>query len=462
MAFSNIDSADIKLGKFLQIVFSAGVMNQISEDHRDWEMVMKNRVNDPDGRERRFLFQKTYGTAAVQYNTPGVSGSSFPASQQMTVEEHSAVYKEVNATVEIEYNLWNRARKSPAKYAEPLALEFVSKTIATKRRFAADLYGDGTGVVGQVASSAVSNGKLVVTLASGSAALGHIGFFEFGDLLVSRDSAGAADAPTLSSGTFSHWRIDDRSRGRTLADADTVTLAAVLDTGADGVVTAAGAVDSNTLFYRAFQPTGGASALDRSAITDFGTATEVMAGLESLASADGRTIHGIQMSGANAATVLDANGDAFDSSLIQQGLSQTKLRVGEGKYSWKMLCMAPEAQDSLIEARETDRRFHTVEDNKRGVRFWAYQHGGDTLETYTSEFIPKKRVWALPEAKAASKKVLEFHGTDFEPVSANGGDKFHLKPSGSGHQRVISSYLEAYALLICNHPAAILQIKNFS
>jgi hypothetical protein len=180
-----------------------------------------------------------------------------------------------------------------------------------------------------------------------------------------------------------------------------------------------------------------------------------------LASADGRIIHGITMSGANAATVLDAGGNAFDSSLIQQGMSQLKVRVGEGKYKWKMLCMAPEAQDSLIEARETDRRFHTVEDNKRGVRFWAYQHGNDSLETYTSEFVPKKRCYALPEA-AAGKKVLEFHGTDFEPVRANGGDEFHLKPSGSGHQRVISSYMEAYALLICSHPAAILKIQNFS
>lgn len=454
MAVSKIE--DQNLGKFLQIVFSAGVMNQISEDHRDWEMISKNKVKDPDGRSRRFLFQRTLGAAAVQYRPSAGTNKAFPSAQQISVEEHEAFYKELNATVEIEYNLWNRARKSPAKYAEPLALEFVSKTVATKRRLAADLYGDGTGVVCEAASAVDGASSVEVTLSSASSAAGHIGFAEFGDLLVAKAQDGSDVVSSVTGGSLAAWRIKDRQRGATLSAADKVILEPVDADGAVLGVTASNIV-ATTVFYRVGQDT----IPDRTALGDLGTATEVMAGLESLASADGRLIHGITMSGANAATVLDAGGNAFDSSLIQQGMSQLKVRVGEGKYKWKMLAMAPEAQDSLIEARETDRRFYTVEDNKRGVRFWAYQHGNDSLETYTSEFIPKKRCYALPEA-AAGKKVLEFHGTDFEPVRANGGDEFHLKPSGSGHQRVISSYMEAYALLICNHPAAILQIKNFS
>lgn len=458
MTVSKIE--DHNLGKFLQIVFSAGVMNQISEDHRDWELIFKSKVKDPDGRSRRFLFQKTLGAAAVQYRPSAGTNKAFPSAQQISVEEHEAFYKELNATVEIEYNLWNRARKSPAKYAEPLAQEFVSKTVATKRRLAADLYGDGTGVVCEAASAVDGASSVEVTLSSASSAAGHIGFAEFGDLFLAQTQAGAAVGPSIAppnvNTDFYAWRVKDRSRGATLSAADKVTLEAIDADGAVLELTASNIV-ATTVFYRVGQDT----IPNRSALGDLGTATEVMAGLESLASADGRIIHGITMSGANAATVLDAGGNAFDSSLIQQGMSQLKVRVGEGKYKWKMLAMAPEAQDSLIEARETDRRFHTVEDNKRGVRFWAYQHGNDSLETYTSEFVPKKRCYALPEA-AAGKKVLEFHGTDFEPVRANGGDEFHLKPSGSGHQRVISSYMEAYALLICNHPAAILQIKNFS
>lgn len=462
MAFQNI--TEQKLGKFLQIVFTAGVMNQISEDHRDWEMVMKNRVGDPDGRSRRFLFQKSFGAAAIQYRNPGQSGQSFPSAQQISVEEHEAVYKELDATIEIEYNLWDRARKSPAKYAEPLAMEFMSKTVAAKRRLAADLYGDGSGAVGEVASVADGSASTVVTLSSANAAKGHIGFFEYGDLLVAvvdsetNSQADAAPAPTVT-GTFAAWRVVEVRRSTSLSAADSVVLEPVDASGAALSLTASN-LPAGAIFHRVGQP----SIRSKTAFAglDAGSATEVIAGLESLASADGRLIHGITMSGSNAATVLDAGGAAFDSSLVQSGMSKVKLRVGEGKYGWKMLVMAPETQDSLIEARETDRRFQSVEDNKRGIRFWAYQHGNDVLETYTSEFVPKKRVYALPEAKAGQKKVIEFYGTDFEPVRANGGDEFHLKPASSGHQRVISSYLTAHGLLLSNHPAAILKIENFS
>lgn len=465
MAFQGI--AEQKLGKFLQIVFTAGVMNQISEDHRDWEMIQKSRVADPDGRSRRFLFQKSFGAAAIQYRNPGQSGQAFPAAQQISVEEHEAVYKEIDATVEIEYNLWDRARKSPAKYAEPLAMEFMSKTIAAKRRLAADLYGDGSGVVAEVASAASpSANKVEVTLSSAASALGHVGFLEYGDLLVQAPKNGtAATAPTVT-GTFYAWRVVDILRSTSLSAADKVVLEAVDASGAV-LPLSASAIAAGEVFYRVGQPeltlaAGATQGLDLTSISDWGTASSVIAGLESLASNDGRVIHGIDMEGSNAATVLDANGAAFDSSILQSGMSKVKLRVGEGKYSWKMLAMAPETQDSLIEARETDRRFQSVEDNKRGIRFWAYQHGNDVLETYTSEFVPKKRVYAMPEAKAGQKKVIEFYGTDFEPVRANGGDEFHLKPASSGHQRVISSYLTAHGLLLCNHPAAILKITNFS
>ena len=39
-----------KLGKLLQIVYSEGVRNQISEDFRDWEAVSKLKVSDEAAR----------------------------------------------------------------------------------------------------------------------------------------------------------------------------------------------------------------------------------------------------------------------------------------------------------------------------------------------------------------------------------------------------------------------------
>lgn len=457
MAVSNI--SDQQLGKFLQIVFSSGIRLQISEDFHDWEMIKRERAGDANGREHRFFFQSSLGAAGIAW--AGVSpAGSYPAPQQVSTSENTAVFKEINATIELEYNLWNRARKSPAKYAEPLAIEIQSKATASKRRMSIDLYGDGTGVVATVLSAAADGGapgKLVVTLNTAEGQRGHVGWAEYGDRIRAYDVTGAtSQAPTVASGTFSYFQVADKDRV-----ADTITLAAYDASGTQLDVTAAGAVGAADLLYRSNQITrADLSTLALSA--DRNTITEVMAGLEALTANNGLNVHGITMSGANKGSRYNAGGDALDVSHIQRAMSQVKTIVGEGRYSWRQLLMAPEANDTLIESRETDRRFMTVEDSKRGTKKFAYVHGNDTLEVVTSEYVPKNRMYMIPESKG-KEKVLEYHGSDFEPVRPAGeGSEFFLRPNGSGHDRFIRSYLEAVCLLLCKHPAAISVLTNFT
>lgn len=453
MAFSNIDNQN--LGKFLQIAFSEGVRNQISDDYRDWEYIKRNRVGNPDGRELRFLFQTSFGPAAVQYRNPNFT-ANFPDPQQITTSEHTAVYKEVDVTIELEYNLWNRAQKSPSKYAEPLAWEIQAKTTASKRRLSADLYGDGTGVVGTYASSTSSSTETVVTLDTTDTARGFIGFFEFGDLLLGKNNDGTATTPTFtSSTTFFAWRVKERDRAN-----DRVTLEPVDSSGTVLTDLTGDGLSAGDHFLRVGQPTSPDLSVS---VPDYGTITEVMAGLESLVNNDGRVVHGITMSGATGGSQLDAGNVALDVTQIQTAMDNVKIAVGQGNYSWKQMMMAPEAHATLIESRETDRRFQTIEDNKRGIRYFAYVHGNDVLETVTSEYCPKKRIYMIPEARASQGKVLEYNGTDFETVKMNGMGEFHLKPSSSGgHERRITSYLEALCVLICKHPAAVASIRNFT
>jgi len=457
MAFSNIDS--LNLGNLLQIVFSNGVRNQISVDFRDFEMVKRAKVGNSLARELRFMFQSSLGAAAIQYRNPGTSGRSFPQSQQSGIREYTAKFKELNATIELEYNLWDRARKSPEKYAEPLALEIDSKASAAKRRIAADLYGDGSGVIATVASAAVTSpasAQLVFSLSTANAARGHAGMAEFGDILMLKAADGTASALNTSLATEpAFWKVINRDRLNA-----TVTLE-----GLDSNLAPVAAISSistqptaGDVFYRYGQPT----VADLSSISDYGTATEVMAGLESLVAADGRVVHGITMSGATAGTRYDAAGNPLDVKHIQRVMSQAKVRVGQDRYKWKMMSMAPESLDALIESRETDRRFITKEDGARGVKVFSYIHQNDELECYTSEFCLPKRVYILPETKA-SEKVLEFHGSDFETVKAQGMGDFHLKPaSGGGHVNNVISYLQSIGVLICKHPASVAVIENFT
>lgn len=454
MAFSNIDNQ--ALGKLLQIAFSEGVRSQISKDYRDWEFIKMNRVSDPKGRELRFQMQTSFGPAAVQYRTPNAAGV-FPSAQKSIVGEKTAVYKEIDVTVELEYNLWNRARHSKdVLYMEPLALEIQSKTIAAKRRMAADLYGDGTGVVGTVLTAVDTTGaggSVLITLSATDTARGHIGFFEFGDLLLNYNPAGTIDSPTVV-GTFYAYRV--KSRNRRL---NQVVLEAV-DSDANVLSLTASSIDAADLLYRVGQPT---IADLTGAIADYGSVTEVMAGLESLVANDGRVIWGVTMSGATAGSRYDAGDVQIDVSHLQGSLSETKNNVGQGVYAWKNSIMATETLDAFIESRETDRRFTTMEDAKRGTKVMGYQHGQDFLEFITSEYCPKKRIYMIPESKNGEGKVLEYFGTDFEPVRVNNSDEFMLKPSSAGgHQRIIVSYLEALCSLICKHPAAVSVVNNFN
>lgn len=457
MAFNNIDQ--LSLGNLLQIVFSNGVRNQISQDFRDFEMVKRAKVSSSVARELRFMFQRSFGPSAIQYRDPGTSGRSFPSARQATVNEYTAKFKELNATIELEYNLWDRARKSPEKYAEPLALEIDSKASASKRRIAADLYGDGTGVVGTVASAAVTSptsNQLTFTLATTNSARGHVGLFEYGDILMLKATAGGASALDTSLATEpAYWEVIEKNRDQsqvTLKGLDS-NLAAVATISSISVQPTSGDV-----FYRYGQPT----VPNLGSISDYGTATEVMAGLESLTASDGRAVHGITMSGATSGSRIDCGANPIDVKYIQKVMDKAKLSVGQDRYRWKMLMAAPETHASLIESRETDRRFQTIEDNKRGVKFFAYVHGNDTLECNSSEYVPPKRIYILPETKAG-EKVLEFHGSDFETVKAQGMGDFHLKPSSSGgYVNTVVSYLQAIGVIICKHPASIAVVENFT
>lgn len=441
MAFQNIDN--LQLGNLLQIIFSNGVRNQISQDFRDFEMVKRAKVGSSVARELRFMFQSSFGPSAIQYRDPGTSGRPFPSAQQATVSEYTAKFKEINATIELEYNLWDRARKSPEKYAEPLALEIDSKASAAKRLCARDFYGDGTGVIGEIsAATALSGGKTTITLNSTNSSRGHVGFFEYGDLLIAKETDGtdSATAPDTI------WRVDQKDR-----ENNQVILELVSGTAA--------APSAAELLYRYGQPTFP----DLSgAVADYGTVSEVMAGLESLVAGDGRTVHGITMSGATAGSRTDAGANPIDVKYIQKAMDKVKIAVGQDRYKWKMMSMAPETHASLIESRETDRRFQTIDDNKRGVKVFAYVHGNDTLECYTSEYVPPKRIYILPEAKSG-EKVLEFHGSDFETVKGQGMSDFNLKPASSGgYVNTMVSYLQSIGVYICKHPAAVAVIENFT
>lgn len=402
----------------------------------------------------RFWFQTAYGVAATQV-MPIASPGAYPTGQKSEGGEKEAFYKELATTVELEYNLWNMARKSPSKYAEPLANEIEAKSIGQKRVMCLQLYGDGTGVIGKVSSQSVTSDVGAVVLATADTDRGFIGWCMEGDLLQARDNDNTAAGTPSVTGTFSYFKVYDVDRVN-----NTVYLKAYNSSGTALAMTDTGLVAGDYLYRN-----GQSTLIDDTSITgDYNLLTENMAGLESLTAADGRNVHSITMSGSSKGTRYTCGGNPLDASYLQKGLSLVKVRAGEGKYSWKQMLMAPEALDALVEAKEVDRRFTVIDDVKRGGKGFGYVHGNDTLMAVTSEFCPKNRIYCIPESKNG-KKVLEAHITDFEAVRPAGeGSQFMMRPSAStaNHDRFIRAYLEAKGVLVCNHPAAILVVHNFT
>jgi len=454
MAFNSIDS--LALGNLLQIKFSDGIRNQISKDFRDWEMVLKAKVSNSAARELRFMLLTAFGVDAINYANPGQLDSSFPSADRSTLSEYTAKFKEIRTTIEVQYDLFERALQSPEKYGEPIKVEMDSKLSASKRRLAADFHADGTGVLATVASTAFSGGQAVVSLSTSNTARGHVGLFEFAQRVVNKVLAGTAGAvPTVSAGTFSHWVVVAKNR-----DAQTVTLQAVNTLGANVTASVTGLAAGEVIYRKAQSDNSDIPDLSGT-ITDYGTVTQVMAGLPSLLATDARVIHGITMSGALAASGYDAGGNPIDVRHIQRAMSQVKVAVGQDQYTWKMMVQAPETLDALIESRETDRRFTTMEDATRGTKKFMYQHQNDSLECYTSEYCQPKRIYIIPESKSG-QKVLEFHGSDFKTVKAPGGGDFMLKPSASGFVATVVSYMQAIGVVIAKHPASCAVISNFT
>lgn len=459
-AQTNVSS--ITLSGLLKTWQTNGVYSNLSESSELWKYFLKQQAGEAGGLKLEYQLRTSLGAGAVQALGAGSSGA-YPGGQRAGFTKGTAQYKEHGITVNIPRNLIGKTGSDLLAYAEPLTEELDAKAIAGARVMSIEMAGDGSGSIGIVATGGVSvdtsANTITVTLstASSDADRSHVGWFMEDDKVKFAAQNGTAHGTIdNTSDTVEYWLVTGRNE-----DDNQVTLKPY--TSADA------AIDIASATLGATDPTAGDSIYrygttpnDLSAIStnDYATLSECMVGLASLCADDGRVVNGITMSGAVTGSRRDCAGAQLDSSDFQKVLSKMKRRAGRNRYKYKNAWMFDTAYDGLVESRETDRRFQSVDDGARGVKKLGYQHGNDFVEFMPDEFIPNKRIYILPE----SKDVLQFYGRDFKTVEPNPGQKFHLKvaSSGGGHLREMNSYMEASAVVICKHPAAIGCIEDFA
>lgn len=448
---------DNAIGKYLKIVSRGAVYNNLSEDSAIWSVIKQKKAGPAEGRENRFLLRNGYGNRSV--GEMPLNGGAYPAGRKSQITEGVLVFKDYALTVEVERTTIAKAISDMSKYGEPLAEELRSKTIALSRLLSYRVFGDGTGVLGEAGSAGtISSGRVVLPIQSGAADRGFIGNFQLDDEVHVYTTAGAAVNPTVSAGTFDHYKIVERDRA-----AGTITLAARDSSLSELTVTATN-ISADNVLYRSQQVVNGnipdltAAGLAAGTI-DYNTLSESFVGLDSLSAKDNRLANGINHSGAFAGTQRDAGGNPIDSQDFQKLMSQVMVAVGQGRYKYNKAFMAWETLDALVESRETDRRFQSITDSKRGVQGeLGYVHGKNSIVFTPDEFCPFQRIYCVPEGD-----VMQFYGADFEFVNPNGsGQQFFLKPNGSGHDRMIRAYMEGSGALCSVHSAGIGRIQNFT
>lgn len=444
---------DIDINTFLKIYQMNGFTRNLSENSDMWGHFTKLKEMDPEARQLKYLVVTGLGYGAVQ-PVKADNTSPYPKARRSELSEATARYKEWAWTVDVPRMLENKTGSELMQYARPLATELDNKQIAFARLKCIELQGDGSGVIGVVSGTpTVSSGSLIVTLSqtTGNAGRSFIRWMQKGDLIKPYSTAGAArtyDGSTVAD----YWQIDS-------VDEENSQITITPYNSSDVAVTADGShtVADTDVFVRY-----GVTANDLTAIStnDYETLSENMVGLESLLADDGRVLHGLTRSGSITGTRRDLSGAAIDSKHFQVLLSRLKVAAGKGRYKYTKAFMSDLVYDALIEARETDRRFHSIEDTDRGVKGIGYVHGKDRVEFSPDEFVHPQRIWVLPEGKDA----LCYIGRDPTQVKPNGNDPFHLSTSssGSGYGMNLQTFFEQTSVLLTKHPAACGVIENFT
>jgi len=455
---------NVSMGQLAQILFSKGFTSQMNRTFKDFDAVLMalKQPQPTTEREYRYLLLTALGVNAAQYTLQGQPDVAFPSGDLGTTQEVTAVMKKIQATIELDRNVWERVKLAQFKYVDnPLAVEIQNKLDVVKRMQARAMYGDGSGALGIVGSTSVSSGKLIISLSTADSAIGggNTNWFHKGEKIAFCTSAGVAQTALATATPVVYFTVDSTDRKNRQ-----ITLTGYSGAGAILTITAADLIGAGDLIY----PVNVLSSFagpDLTASPDWGKVTPVMAGLESLSANDGRTVFGVTMSGQVAGSRFDHGGGIFDVSAIEESMNEVEQNVGAGKYKYDNLIMPYNAFSALIEGKEADRRFNSVEDNARGGRKFIYQYGDQSLDCIKSYFCPFNRIYSLPKPATGEMGetgyAIEFRGTEFMDVTA-GGQKEFLKLSGGQYANTIQSFLEAYAVMIAKQPAAINVISNFT
>lgn len=439
-------------GLLPQISFTAGIFQQIDASYNDMKLIQKLHISDPLAREFRFQMLLNGGPGAIGMSNVGASNRAFPAADPEEFQEVTGRLREQLTTLSINEQVYDRAKRAASAglaYAQPIEVALAAKKAHAMQKIATMFYRDGLGVLGTLASNALG----VVTLRTEDSDRGGVGQLIEGDLVVHKSATGGSGTSvTVAAGTFDYWKVSSVNRRNNQA-----TLIPVNTLGAETTVSSWTATAGEILIGEHHNTNG--TVANPSSVTDYGTETDDAVGIEAWGRTSG-TVFGVSMTGVTAATRYDNGGSVLDFSTLRSALTEVKTRSGnDDTMQLEDLIMAPEAQDTLVNALEADKYFVNQAPNEKGIKGrLLYRHGADYLEVTTAKSAQKNRIYSFP------KEIIQFHGTDVTPIMEPGAQSiWRLRPaSGGGHVNMLNAYMRQYVQFVCVMPRKLLTIHDFA
>jgi len=463
MAAPYVGDSNYQLANILKIVSKGMVYDNLSTMSPMWEYIFGMKKDNPEGRELRYSVRTELGYPAV--GAMSVNGAQFHGGVRAQLKEAIAYHKKFGATIEVENTTVELATKDFAAYGMPIAEEVEAKGIALARDLSRQMFSDGTGIIGEVTSATANTPTNYITVVVDSASTdrGFIGWFHKGDRIVSAQDGGTNSTSVAGGSACSYFKVESVVRSTNTIilggynSSDTLVNASTLS----GNDIAAG----DNLFRLACAGTAAGQAgitanmtsFDGTSTNEYSTCSIEMCGLEALASAANIKVHGLQHSSDVSGTRKDVGAVAIDSQDFQEAMSEGEINFGAGRYVHDEAFMANETYDAFVESRETDRRFNSTGDSDRGAGEMGFVYRGKKIKFRTDEFCPKTRIWIPPKGD-----VLQYHGTDFQPVQPKNASEWHLKPGTSTYYDVAQMYMSGLGVLVCVHPAAVISLSNFT
>lgn len=473
-----ISDMNVSAAKILHEHFKDHVVNTLG-DIEELKFFKQYKISGEGLPAESRIYKVRMSEGSKSVGARALDALKLPRGQEVRYEEGKIHLKRYDMTLEFAIEALEALKRSAANgdftsAAFQSAEEHVNDIIKAKTNMLAhvlltSLFGDGTGVLGQVSSVTIAGGKLTVNLKSTSATdqsvRGAVNWFRLGQDVIIASPAGALrtytggtpDSLTVESIDIANNRIvlqprDAQGNAITTVTATTIVADDVIYNGCKADV------DANEIVL----PNLGT-------ITDYDTASANILGLRGLVR-DSGVVQGLTRSGVHASQIITAA--SLSPDLLTKLIISLKRRMSGSMSSliWKAFMMSDEALDSLIRANMNYRALNVaLSEARRGVpaaygavRFeYAESVSGknETWEIVSSVFCPINEIYAIPQAGRNDRGVvLGFMYTEPEDPFADFSTKDGFLPRVDSDGRYMLSKIShkrMWACLYSELPAAL-------